>query len=103
MFMVMVAISVPKMQLEGLRIQAVKHGAAHWEVADDGSTTFRWNDEKAEQPARQEEPSPGCPGPLGTIGMPARCPNGEGFEPLKGWHWIHRCDPDCPWTTEEAK
>lgn len=24
---------------------SVRHGAAHWEVSVDGSTTFKWNDE----------------------------------------------------------
>lgn len=28
--------------------EAVKHGAAHWEVAPDGSTSFHWNDDKQE-------------------------------------------------------
>jgi hypothetical protein len=26
------------------QVEAVKHGAAHWVVADDGSTTFKWNE-----------------------------------------------------------
>lgn len=30
---------------EHYRTQAVKHGAAEWEVHDDGSTSFKWKGE----------------------------------------------------------
>jgi TRAP-type C4-dicarboxylate transport system permease small subunit len=29
---------------KNVRAEAVKHGAAHWVVADDGTTTFAWNE-----------------------------------------------------------
>lgn len=31
------------------QLQAVEHGAARWEVAPDGSTSFHWNDDKQEE------------------------------------------------------
>jgi len=32
-----------RFQREKSWAEAVKHGAARWEVAEDGSTTFKWN------------------------------------------------------------
>jgi uncharacterized membrane protein len=34
-----------------MQIEAVKRGAAHWKVSDEGRTTFKWN---AEAPPQQE-------------------------------------------------
>ncbi len=33
-----------------VQVEAVEHGAAHWEADKTGATTFHWNDEKAEKP-----------------------------------------------------
>lgn len=42
---ILVALPLCRADIYELRTEAVKNGAAYWEVQDDGTTTFRWKKE----------------------------------------------------------